>query len=286
MSLFFVDSNSDLDFDQIKKLGIESINLDYTINDKKFEFNSEFDYDKFYSKYKKGVCVAYSPKTEDDYVEIFDPCLKQGDDILYVHSSNKIFNFDALLSAREKLLKMYPDRRFELVDSANVSIGQGLVSYECALLYRKGFSVSEIFNESFDIKNSYAMYFACDSLEQLSNNDLIDSNLISGTALNIKPILTVDIDGNIELVDKVSGKKKVITKLVELCRQKGKNVADSPIGIVYSTDIKSAEELKSKLVEVFGEDITVFIKRMSPSNAAMLGNAVLGLAFSVHKKKL
>ena len=59
MSLFFVDSGCDLGFDQIKKLGIESINLNYTINDKEMEFNSEFDYDKFYSKFKKGVCVNY-----------------------------------------------------------------------------------------------------------------------------------------------------------------------------------------------------------------------------------
>ena len=37
MSLIFIDSGSDLDFEQIKKLGIESINLNYTINDKKYE---------------------------------------------------------------------------------------------------------------------------------------------------------------------------------------------------------------------------------------------------------
>lgn len=286
MSLIFIDSNSDLDFDQIKKLGIESINLNYTINDKKLEFNSEFDYDKFYSKFKKGVCVSSNPLTEDEYIEIFEPCLKQGDDIIYVHSSDKIINYENLLSAKEKLIEIYPDRKFELVNSANFSIGQGLVSYECALLYRKGFSVSEIYEQSFDIRNNYAMYFACDSLEQLSNNNLIDSNLISGTVLNIKPILTIDIDGNIELVDKVSGKKKVINKLIEICRQKGKNVADSPIGIVYSTDLNSAEELKTKLIELFGEDVTILMERMSPSCASKLGNGVLGLAFSVHKKKL
>jgi fatty acid-binding protein DegV len=73
-------------------------------------------------------------------------------------------------------------------------------------------TVSEIFDNSFEIRNSYAMYFACDSLEQINNNNLLDSNLVVGTSLNIKPILTTDIDGNIELVDKVIGKKKVINK--------------------------------------------------------------------------
>lgn len=286
MSLFFVDSASDLDFDQVKKLGIESINFNYTINDKKFEFNSEFDFDKFYSKFKKGVCVNVEHLSEDKYIEIFEPCLSQGDDIIYVHSSSKVFDLTNLLSAREKLLDKYSDRKFEIIDSCNLSIGQALVSYDCALLYRKGLSVGEIYDQSFDIRNSYAMYFACDSLEYLNNNSLIDNNLVAGTALNIKPILTLDIDGEIELVDKVSGKKKVINKLVELCRQTGKNVADYPIGIIYSSDLQLAEELKNRIIECFGSEITIIMERMTPGNAAILGNSIIGLSFHVHKKKL
>ena len=80
--------------------------------------------------------------------------------------------------------------------------------------------------------------------------------------------------------------KKVINKLIELCRQKGKNVVDNPIGIVYSTDIASASELEQKLLEVFGKDITIIKERLSPSNAAILGNGIIGLSFSVAKKKL
>lgn len=34
MSLLFVDSGSDLGFDQIKMLGIECVNLPYSINDR------------------------------------------------------------------------------------------------------------------------------------------------------------------------------------------------------------------------------------------------------------
>ena len=286
MSLFFVDSASDLGFAQIKKLGVEPINFAYSINDKKYEFNSEFDFDKFYSKFKKGVCVNFEPLSMQEYIDIFEPCMKQGDDILYVHSSTKVLEVENLSNARKKLLELYPERKFEIVDSANISIGQGLVSYECALLYRKGLSVGEIYDKSFEIRNSYAMYFACDSLESLNNHNIIDSNLVVGTALNIKPILTLDIDGNIELVDKVSGKKKVISKLIEICRQKGTNVADYPIGIVYSSDINMAEELKEKLLECFGSEITVLMERMSPSNAAILGNSVIGLSFHIHKKKL
>ena len=286
MSLFFVDSASDLDFNQTKKLGIETINLPYAINDKKLEFNNEFDFDKFYSKFKKGVCVSSVNLTEQEYIDIFEPCLKQGDDIVYVHSSEKIVNIQDLQSAKNLLIQTYPDSKIQLIDSSNISIGQGLISYECALLYRKGLSVDDIYDKSFEIKNNYAMYFSCDSTEQLSNNNLIDSNAVAGTALNIKPIFCVDFDGKVQIVDKVSGKKKVVSKLLELCRETGQNVADYPIGIVYSSDYKLAEELKEKLKEFFGQDINILMERLTPSNASLLGNGVLGISFHVHKKKL
>lgn len=285
MSLFFVDSGSELDATQVKKLGIESINLPYVINDKRYEFDKNFDYDKFYSKFKKGVCVNYVHLTEDEYANIFEPCLQQGDDIAYVYSSEKVIDSSNLKNAVSSLTEKYPDRKIALIDSANISIGQGLVSYECALLYRKGLSVGEIEEKANEIKNNYAFVFSCNSIEQLNDNNLLDGGLIIGTALNIRPIFSVDFDGNIQLIDKVSGKKKVISKLIELCRQTGENVADYSIGIVYSNDITMAEELKSRLIDVFG-DVNIIVSRMSPSNASLLGNSVIGLAFHVHRKKI
>lgn len=285
MSLFFVDSGSELDATQTKKLGIECINLPYAINDKRYEFDEDFDYEKFYSKFKKGVCVNYLHLSEAEYINIFEPCLSQGDDIAYVYSSEKVIDNTNLKNAVNNLLEKYPERKFSLIDSANLSIGQGLVSYECALLYRKGLSVEEIEEKANEIKNNYSMYFSCNSIEQLCDNNLIDSGLITGTALNIKPILSVDFDGNIQLIDKVSGKKKALSKLIELCRQTGENVADYPIGIVYSNDFAQAEELKNKLLELFG-DVNIIISRMSPSNASLVGNSVIGISFHVHRKKL
>lgn len=284
MSLLFVDSASDLDLEQIHKLGVEIIYLPYLINDNKFNFNQDFDYDKFYSKYRKGVCVENVELSQEDYINIFEPCLKQGDDVVYIHSSENILNLENLKSARDYLKDKYSNRKLELIDSKNISIGQGLVSYECALLYRKGDTIDEIVDKSFQIKDEYAFYFTSDGVEQLANHDLIDRNSVVGTVLNIKPIFCIDIDGKVQLFDKVSGKKKTVLKLLEICRQKGENIADYPISILYSTDHNSADELASKLKEYFGSDINIIMEQLSPSNSAILGNDVLGISFHVFKK--
>ena len=284
MSLFFVDSASDLNHDIIKKLGIEMINLPYKKDNQECEYGSDFDHKKIYSKSKKGISIERMLLNKQDYINIFEPCLIQGDDIVYVISSTNISDAEPLTQAKNDLLQKYPERKFEIVDSKNISIGQGLVSYECAMLYRKGDSVEDIAEKAMTIANEYAFYFACDSVEKLSKAGGIDSVITGGTALNIKPIVTINFDGKFELSDKVSGKKKTIAKLLEIIRQQGENVADYPIGIVYTTDENSATDLMEKIKETFGSDINLLFEKLTPSNVGLLGSEILGLAFHTHKK--
>lgn len=284
MSLFFVDSNCDLEKDYIKKLGIECINLPYSINDKKLEFDDNYDYKKFYSKCKKGVVINNVSLSSNEYMDMFSKCLDLGDDIIYVHSSGNIVDTSNLYSAKETLVEMYPDRKIEFVDSANTSVGQGLLSIDLAMMYRRGDDVKDIADAAELKKNEYAMYFASGDCEQMQNRGLVDKSVLPGTMLNIKPIFTIDSDGKIQLVDKVSGKKKAVLKLVEICRQYGQNVVDYPISIVYTTDENGANELMVKLKEYFGEDIQISLNQMSPANVGVFGDKLLGLAFHVHKK--
>lgn len=284
MSLFFVDSNCDLDKDYIKKLGIECIDMSYSINDKIFNFDDEFDYKKFYSKCKKGVVINNVNLSSAEYINIFSKCMELGDDIIYVHSSQNLIDLANLQKAVKDLKELFPDRKLELIDSQNISIGQGALSIDLAMMYRRGDSIDEIVSASYDKKNEYAMYFASGNCEQMQNRGLIDGSIVPGTMLNIKAIFGIDCDGKIQLVDKVSGKKKAVLKLLELCRQQGENVADYPVAITYTTDEVSAKELYDKIKEYYGNEIQLSINQMSPANVGVLGDNVLGITFHVHRK--
>ena len=285
MSLLFASSSSDLSLNTIKKLGIECVCEPYQKDSQICFFDENFDFQKFYSKCKKGVDIDTARLTRDEYIEIFEPCLKQGDDVVFVHSSKNICNVEELHKASEILCEKYPERKFKLIDSKNLSIGQGLVTFASALLYRKGEDIDSLVEKTYELRDEYAFFFACDSVAKLESNKLIDGTLVTGgTALNIKPIMTINLDGKIELFDKVSGKKKAISKLLDIIRQTGENVADYPIGIVYTSDKNSAEELLSKIKETFGNDTNVLLEQMTPNNTSILGHELLGLAFHVHRK--
>lgn len=284
MSLLYVDSSCDLDYDTLKKMGVEIISLPYYINEQRMEFGVDFDYKKFYSKFKKGLCVESLEVPVDEYKSTFEQCLSQGDDFVYVHSSKNIFNLENLYKAIDELKEQYPERDIRLVDSSNISIGTGLVAYIATLLYKQGDSSKEIADKLEVLKDEYATYFVCDNTEQLCNEGVIEKSMITGTTLNIKPIFTIDIDGKLQLVEKASGKKKAVQRLLEICRQTGENIADNLIGISYSTDEELAMDLKTKMQETFGKDVKLFVNQISPANAATLGNGILAISFHTHKK--
>lgn len=284
MSLFFVNSACDLSMEIIKSLGIELINLPYSINDKRFQLGDDFDSNKFFSKLRKGVVLSTASFTEDDYLQIFQPILESQEDIIYVYSSSNILDSTAIENVRDLLSESFPDRKIAFINCKNFSAGYGTIAYLLAMQYRSGKSVEEIVDYSYKIIDEIAMYMVVDSLETLDILDKVDSNVVSGTALNIKPIINVDIDGNFQVIDKVSGKKKSINKLVEIIRQTGENIVDYPIMITHAGDEKNALDISNRLKEYLGEDLKVFVSYMTPVCSAVVGLGAISVSFHVHKK--
>ncbi|MBE5738226.1 MAG: DegV family EDD domain-containing protein [Clostridiales bacterium] len=284
MSLFFVDNNCDLGNELIGKMSIECIDFPYLLDGKVMTF--DYDYSKLVSKSKKLLKIEALELSKENYVSIFKQCFDRGDDVIYLYASEKIFNTKNLTDAKTQLEQLYPDRKLLLIDSCSFSIGQGLISYDIAMQYRNGATISEIEEYSYKIKNEYALYLTVDTANTLVDNGLVPSTMVAGASLSVKPILTIDFDGSFQLVEKVSGKKRAVSKMVDYIRQYGSNVADYPIGIVYSDNETQANELREKVVEYFGEEAKILMGRFSPSNLSIVGVGAIGICFHVKKKSV
>lgn len=284
MSLFFVDNSCDLDFEQIRKLGIECFSLPYLINDVEHSFDDDFNYEKFFSKVRKGVVLSYRQLSKEEYIQVFEPAINGGDDIVYVHASGEMFDYTNLEKAKEKLLNKYPDRKFELVDSKNFSAGLSMIALELALKYRNGCTIEEIVEHSYTIKDKVATYMIVKSLENMTLNGVVEGNNLVGSSLNVNYIVSVDVDGNFRVVEKVSGRKKAISKLIQILRQTGENITDYSLIITESQVSTEGEEVISKLKEYYGQDLKVILQKMSPTTTAIVGLGAIAIAFKVHRK--
>nr|WP_315971261.1 DegV family protein [Paenibacillus sp. N3.4] len=69
--------------------------------------------------------------------------------------------------------------------------------------------------------------------------------------LNIKPILSLDRDGQVAAIDKVRGHKKAIARILELLRidLAGRNIVT--LHIAHANNLEGAEQLREAVMQHF-----------------------------------
>ena len=253
MSIIFTDSGCDIPQDIVAKYDIKVINIPICVDDVVYE-NGEMPLKDFFDHMRKGSDVKTSSLNPNFYVETFEPYLKEGQDVIYVHFSSGVtgtFNF--LKQAIEILKEKYPQRQIDAIDTLNLTTGAGMVAYEVAKRNKEGMPHNELVNWANQNKTSYPVFFFPDSLKYLKKGGRIGAaTAVIGTMLQIKPLIHVAQSGKLAVIDKAMGRKKAMNALVSYVKKYGKDIADHPFIIMHADDEQGAEELKKMLLETFG----------------------------------
>ena len=216
MSKFFCDSNCELWFDKVESLGINYISMPYTVGDNEYYYDlgKNTDNRKFFEDMRKGAVPKTSALNMQNYIDYFEPVLKQGEDIIYVTFSHKMSaTFESMAKAIEQLKQTYPERTVSVVDTKHISMAAGIVVYYAAKLHNEGASDEEVvkFVESF--RERVKCYFTVSNLIYLKRGGRLSSfKAFVGTLFDIKPIIS-NIDGKLENIEKSKGRKKSLKDL-------------------------------------------------------------------------
>ena len=212
-SVFFTDTDCEMLYTDAEKLGMNVIGMPYTINNQEYvyDFGKNTDIDKFYADMRSGAVAITSALNTQNYLDYFEPVLKEGKDILYVHFSSKLSGtFEHMKVAIDELKQKYPDRKITTFDTETLCGGAGIQAIEACKLHNAGASDEEVVKFLTEFKDKMAVYFYVDSLQYLKRGGRISTmSAVFGTMLNIKPILTVK-EGRLEKLTTVKGVKKAI----------------------------------------------------------------------------
>lgn len=147
--------------------------------------------------------------------EAFEKLLAEGYEVLGIFISSHLSGtMHSALQAREMLPKA--SSKISIIDSGSTSMAMGFQVLTVARAARSGSSLSECLEIAEQTRFHTGVYFVVDTLEFLRRGGRIGgAQALLGSALNIKPILTLE-DGRIESVEKVRTKGKAIERLVDL----------------------------------------------------------------------
>ena len=277
--LIYTDAAADIPAHVFQKYDLRIVPMRYTLNGKEILFNTASpDHDRlcdeFFEALKKGGDAMTSQITQFDFMEIFEPDLKDGNDILYLCFSSGISGtYNNACLAAEELNEKYPESRLLVVDTMAATQGQGVFTHTALINREKGMSMEE--NAAWLLeKRPYLCHrFVVGDLHHLHKGGRVSSTAaVVGTMLQVKPLLIIDDEGKLDVVEKARGMKRAQRRLVE-AYQKEQGVPDVPklVYVGHTSLYKEVEALCEAIRAVAEEGTVVEPVNLGPIIATHVG---------------
>lgn len=281
MSIIYTDNLCDLSKEELKKYKVEQISFPLTFFAETYKNFDNFDYENFDRAIKENSEVNIIPISKQEYIDAFEPALQAGQDIIYIHTSAKLFSTTSTLN--EAILELnnnYSNNKINVVDSYTISISEGMIVKEVARKNIEGSTHEELVEYAKDLRKIISSVYMIDSIKNLKAFNKIDNDKeLGGSILGIKPIISFDEFGKISIIGKANGRKKGVLQLTEILQQNGKNLLDYYIEIVYLNCLNEAELLRDNIANIIGTDTNILIKKCNPIVSFFAGNSILGVSF-------
>lgn len=216
--VFMTDSDSDLPYSLKAKYDIPVVYMPYAIDGKEYfdDLGQTMDHHTYFDKMRAGASPVTSALNQADYLEYFEPILKEKDLLFVAFSSQLSCTIQAVYAAREELLAKYPERKFIVVDTLSISGPMTMLLLKAHELYRAGKSMEEVAQWLEENKLRAQAFFTVDDLKYLKRGGRLSAtSAVLGTMLDLKPIIVESKEGKLVPVDKVRGRKKALSYLVD-----------------------------------------------------------------------
>lgn len=216
-------STSDMPASFYSERHIPFVSFHYTINGKLYpdDLGKTMPFKEFYDIMRSGVQPTTSQVNVDEYMEFFEPFLKDGQDVLHVCLSSGISGaYNAACMAREQLAAKYPDRKLKIMDSLGASSGYGMLMDMLADVRDGGASFEEAYAWVEENKLTiHHWFYSSDLTFYIKGGRISKTAGMLGTLLGICPLLNMDAAGHLIPREKIRSKKKVIREIVEKMKQ-------------------------------------------------------------------
>ena len=281
MSVLLCDSNCELWHTRVKELGLDYISMPYLYGGQEYGYDlgENTDFKKFYDAVRGGTVPKTMALNPENYKEILTPYFKAGEDVLYISFSHEMSGtFAQLKVALEELKKEFPERKCTVFNTNSICLGAGIQVEAAAELKQKGASDEEILAFLKESTNRVAMYFVVDDLMHLKRGGRLSTGAaVAGTLLSIKPMLTVNEKGGLNVIEKVMGRKKAVRALADKVI-KGLTGTEYNVYVVDADCKEDGDELAEK-IRAARPEAKIVRQTVGPVIGSHCGPDTLGVIF-------
>ncbi len=191
-------------------------------------------------------------------------------------SSDLSGTYSSAMQAKEAL----PELQLEVVDSRSVSAGLGFQVLAATRAAREGAEIDDVLARVHYVRAKTSLVFTVGTLEYLHRGGRIGgASRLLGTALNLKPLLTVE-NGRVEALEKVRGRRKSLQRLLEIAEERLAGRAPEMAAII-DVDAEEEAEFLAQEVEARLKPRESFRAVVAPVVGGHAGPGTVGLGFYV-----
>lgn len=216
----------------------------------------ELDIREFYQYIVDNPTVF--PKTSlpsaQDYIDVFEPIIKNGEDILCICISTKFSgSYNSATNAKDILLETYPNANIEVIDATVNTVLQGILVEEAVRMKENGLTLKEAVDNINRIKATGRIIFTVGNLDYLIHGGRIGKVMgKASNTLGIKPLIILK-EGEIFSNGIARGRKRAIQKLLEQIQEHFTEVNENPdnyrIVIGFGYDYEEALHFREELLQ-------------------------------------
>lgn len=269
-----VDSTSEINQEEAKKLNIDVIPLSVTFNQKTFKDQIEIDNGTFYKMLSESSSLpTTSQPSPEDFYNVFKKY--EGDEIVGIFLSSKLSGtFQSAYIAKNMIEN---NDNIHLVDSKNATVCETILIHHAIKLRDANKSAKEITAELNELVDRVRLVAYIDTIKYLQMGGRISGlKAVLANSLNISPLISIE-DGAISNLSKVRSKKKAFSFISEFINSK-------PIDYNYKVGLAGfdADEEVNKLKELVN-DGDIIVNELGPVIGTHAGPKAFAIAY-IEKK--
>lgn len=276
------DSNSSINFEDAKELGIKVLPMPFLIDGKTYFEEISLSQEEFFEKLENDVDISTSQPSPESVMKIWDEALEEADEVVYIPMSSGLSSscHTALMLADDY------DGKVQVVDNQRISVTQRQSVLDAMELAKRGLTAVQIKEKLEKVKFESSIYIMLDTLKYLKKGGRITPAAAAfGSALRLKPVLTIQgekLDAYTIAKTKKQGVKKMLAAIEDDINKRfgdTDHMENIHMEIAHTKNPEAAEDLKQQIIEKFGVT-EVDLYPLSLSIACHIGPGSIAVACS------
>lgn len=277
-----IDSCCDLPADLVESFHVDVMQFSFVMGDGEHldDLWTSMKPHEFYQRMRKGehpttsqVPLAVIQKTLVKAAEVGEPT------VFICFSRCLSGTFENVLTVWDEVKQQYPDFELHIVDSKLASAAEGLLVMEAVRQCDRGLTAAELAAWVKEARYYVHGYFTLADLATLHRGGRIpDMAAIAGAKLDIKPILTFDLDGRLVFFGAARGRKKSIKQLLQIFEDRFADNSPRTV-MVVSADAEAEQKLLAEQLLKMPKKLSLWQTSIGPVIGSHVGPDMLAIVF-------